>query len=261
MMENLELGSVQETALIPLAIRASETKRKNHRIADHKAVEIMDALHVDTKPLDKYGSHEGVVARTILLDMEIKLLIEQAPDAVCLNLGCGLDDRFSRVDNGLIQWRNIDLADMIAFRRKFYQDSEREMMEVRDILSEGWTDGIPRNRPVIAVAEGLFMYFSKEEMRRLLENLRDNFPEGYLVCELMHPSMMKEEKHDTVKATRAKFGWGTESGHDLEALCGAFTLLRETSLSEELKKYSLIDKIAAAVIGKRNNRVAVFRWQ
>ena len=259
-MENIKLGAVQETALIPLAIRASETKRKNRRITDHKAVEIIDALRIDTKPMDKLGSHEGVVVRTILLDAEIKTLIHQIPDAVCLNLGCGLDDRFSRVDNGRIQWRNIDLEDMIAFRRKFYRDSEREIMEVRDILSDGWTDGVPRDRSVIAIAEGLFMYFSKEEIRRILESLRDAFPEGYLVCELMHPFAMKEKVHDTVKSTRAKFGWGTESGHDLEALCSDFTLIRETSLSEELKKYSLIDKIAAAIIGNRNNRIAVFQW-
>ena len=35
---DLQLGDVQETALIPLAIRANETKRKNARIYDEKAV-------------------------------------------------------------------------------------------------------------------------------------------------------------------------------------------------------------------------------
>ena len=259
-MEDINLGAVQETALIPLAIRANETKGKR-RIIDRKAAEIIEALGVDTKPLDKYGSHEGVVSRTILLDSAVKELIAQCPDAVCLNLGCGLDDRFSRVDNGRVRWRNIDLSDMIAFRRRFYAESDRERMEVRDILSDGWTDGIPNDREIIAVAEGLLMYFTKEQIRGLLESLRDAFPDGYLVCELMHPAMMKEDRHDTIKATKAKFGWGTESGHDLEALCGDFTLIRETSLSEEMKKYSLINKIAAVIIGKRNNRVAVFHWR
>ena len=259
-MEKVNLGIIQETALIPLAIRANETKGKR-RITDRKAAEIIESLNVDTKPLDKYGSHEGVVSRTILLDNAVKELITQYPDAVCLNLGCGLDDRFSRVDNGRIQWRNIDLPDMISFRDRFYAESERERMEVRDILSKGWTDGLPNDHEVIAVAEGLLMYFTKEQIRGLLESLRDAFPDGYLACELMHPSMMKEERHDTVKATNAKFGWGTESGHDLETLCDAFTLIRETSLSDEMKKYSLINKIAAVIIGNRNNRIAVFHWQ
>ena len=61
----LHLGDVQETALIPLAIRANETERKN-------------------------------------------------PDAVCINIGCGLDDRFTCVDNGKDQWFNVNLPDSYA---------------------------------------------------------------------------------------------------------------------------------------------------
>ncbi len=49
---DLQLGDVQETALIPLAIRANETKRGNARIHDAKAVEIIDTLGIDTKALD-----------------------------------------------------------------------------------------------------------------------------------------------------------------------------------------------------------------
>lgn len=50
----LRLRDVQETALIPLAIRANETKRKNARICNEKAVEIIDTLGIDTKDLDKF---------------------------------------------------------------------------------------------------------------------------------------------------------------------------------------------------------------
>lgn len=34
----LKLGDVQTTALIPLAVKANETKRKNARIRDHKSI-------------------------------------------------------------------------------------------------------------------------------------------------------------------------------------------------------------------------------
>lgn len=45
----LELGDVQTTALIPLVIKATETMRKNARIKDEKAVEIINVLlwHID----------------------------------------------------------------------------------------------------------------------------------------------------------------------------------------------------------------------
>ena len=39
---DLQFGDIQETALITLAIRASETSRPNARIRDPKAKEIID---------------------------------------------------------------------------------------------------------------------------------------------------------------------------------------------------------------------------
>ena len=48
----LTFGDVQETALIPLAIKASETERSNARIVDLKAKEIIDALGVDVSKYD-----------------------------------------------------------------------------------------------------------------------------------------------------------------------------------------------------------------
>ncbi len=39
---DLKFGDIQETALIPLAIKASETARPNARIKDIKAKEIID---------------------------------------------------------------------------------------------------------------------------------------------------------------------------------------------------------------------------
>ena len=103
------LGVVQETMLIPLVIKANETLRQKARIRDEKAVEIMKQLQMDTEKYDKFMSHEGVVARTIMFDQALKQFLEKYPEAVCVNLGCGLDARFYRVDNGRILWYDIDL--------------------------------------------------------------------------------------------------------------------------------------------------------
>ena len=76
----LKLGDVQTTALIPLAVKANETLRPNARIKDRKAVEIIQALKIDTAQYDKFMSHEGVIARTIMLDRQLKGIIRKAPD-------------------------------------------------------------------------------------------------------------------------------------------------------------------------------------
>jgi len=99
----LKFGDIQETALIPLAIKASETARPNARIRDLKAKEIIDTLGVDVSKYDPFMSHEGVVARTIMFRDALTKLLKQYPDALCINLGCGFDDKFSQVDNGRLQ--------------------------------------------------------------------------------------------------------------------------------------------------------------
>lgn len=119
---DLKFGDIQETALIPLAIKASETARPNARIKDLKAKEIIDTLGVDVSKFDPFLSHEGVVARTIMYRDELKRLLKEYPDALCINLGCGFDDKFSQVDNGKLTWYDVDLPDQIEVRRKVYED-------------------------------------------------------------------------------------------------------------------------------------------
>ncbi len=255
------LGDVQETALIPLAIRANETERKTARIHDNKAVAIIRELDVDTEKLDRFFSHEGVIARTVMFDEAVKKLLRKYPGAVCVNIGCGLDDRFTRVDNGKVRWFHVDLADSIEMRKHFFHETEREHMLGADILRAGWTEQIPKNKVVIVIAEGLFMYFSKEQVQTVLNSITGSFDRGFLLVELMHPKMMNEKKHDTVKNTSAKFGWGTVTGRDLLPLDAKLTLINERSFWEEMKKYSLIGKIGSVVAGKLNNRLAVYRWQ
>ncbi|MEY8324887.1 2-dehydropantoate 2-reductase N-terminal domain-containing protein [Lachnospiraceae bacterium 54-11] len=255
------LGDVQETALIPLAIRANETERKTARIHDNKAVAIIRELDVDTEKLDRFFSHEGVIARTIMFDEAVKKLLRKYPGAVCVNIGCGLDDRFTRVDNGKVRWFHVDLADSIEMRKHFFHETEREHMLAADILRAGWTEQIPKNKVVIVIAEGLFMYFSKEQVQTVLNSITGSFDRGFLLVELMHPKMMNEKKHDTVKNTSAKFGWGTVTGRDLLPLDAKLMLINERSFWEEMKKYSLIGKIGSVVAGKLNNRLAVYRWQ
>lgn len=56
---DLQFGDIQETALVTLAIRASETARPNPRIRDEKAKEIIDTLGVD---VSKYDPSHGAEA-------------------------------------------------------------------------------------------------------------------------------------------------------------------------------------------------------
>ena len=257
----LTFGDVQETALIPLAIKASETARDNARIHDEKAKTIIEALGVDVSKYDPFMSHEGVVARTIMYRNELKSLLEKYPDAVCINLGCGFDDKFSQVDNGRLTWFDVDLPDQIAVRKKVYEDRDRCTMLEGSALDGAWTANIPKSDMYIIVMEGVLEYFSKEQVKTCLNMLCDSFGHGYLLAELHSPFLEKNSKHhDAVKHTNATFGWGTESGVEYLELESRMSLVSETSYNEEMKKYTIRGKIFALIGKKLNNRLAVFKW-
>ena len=264
---DLKLGDVQTTALIPLAIKASETMRPNARIRDEKAVEIIRALNVDPAPYDKFMSHEGVVARTIMLDRQLKEILEKAPDTVVVNLGAGFDNRFSRVDNGEIHWFDLDLPDAIAVRKKIFPDQDRVTMIAGSALENDWCAEVQkvlagrRAKPVF-LAEGLFMYFTLDQIKTLLLVLKDNFPQGgTLIAEQNNKLMQKNAKHhDTVKSTNAQFLSGTDSGQEIADLVDGIRLVEEHSFNEEMKKYSIRGKLFALLLPKINDRWATFAW-
>ena len=258
---DLKFGDIQETALIPLAIKASETARTNARIKDLKAKEIIETLGVDVSKFDPFLSHEGVVARTIMFRDELKRLIDMYPDALCVNLGCGFDDKFSQVDNGKITWFDVDLPDQIAVRRKVYEDRERCTMLAGSALEGEWTKSLPKNDMTIVVMEGVLEYFSKDMVKTCLNMLCDSFSHGYLLAELHSPFLEKNGKHhDAVKNTNATFGWGTKSGKEYLELEPRLTFVSERSYNEEMRKYSIRGKLFAIVGRNINNRLAVFKW-
>ena len=263
----LQLGDVQTTALIPVAIKAGETLRKKPRIRDPKAVEIIQALQLDTRPYDKFLSHEGVVARTIMLDRQMKSIIKKHPDTVVVNLGAGFDDRFSRVDNGRILWFDIDLADSIAARKKAFPERDRVTMVEADVLKEDWFGAIEealkgrQSKPVF-IAEGLFMYFTLEQIADLLRNIVRHFPDGGLMIAEQNCKLMagNEKHHDAVKSTNARFLSGTDSAQEIADMVDGLQLVEEHSFNEEMKKYTLRGRLFAMLVPKMNNRWATFRW-
>lgn len=263
----LKLGDVQTTALIPLAVKANETLRPNPRIRDEKAVEIIKHLNIDTKPYDAFMSHEGVVARTIMLDRQLKRIIEKEPESVIVNIGAGFDDRFSRVDNGRILWFDLDLPDAMVARQKAFEKRERVYEIAGDALKDSWCaevnkvlDG--RSAKPVFIAEGLFMYLTLDQIRGFLEVLKRGFPGGgTLIAEQNNKLMAKNEKyHDTVKNTKAHFMSGTDSGKEIAALTDGIRFIDEHSFNEEMKKYSVRGWLFAFLLPKMNDRWATFEW-
>jgi O-methyltransferase involved in polyketide biosynthesis len=101
---NPNLSGVAETLLIPLYKRAMESQRPDALMKDEKAVALVTQMSYDFDQVRKIRMTEGnKVARIMLtreMDRYARDFLSRHPRAVVVHIGCGLDSRFERVDNG-----------------------------------------------------------------------------------------------------------------------------------------------------------------
>lgn len=119
--------------------------------------------------------------------MKIRKFISLYPDCIVVSLGAGLDTMFYRVDNGYIDWYNIDLwSDWGTYT--FLKPHERVHNLVSSITDELWTKNIEVNgRKLLLVSEGVVMYLTLDEMKQFLGLLTDSFEEFTLYLDMISP--------------------------------------------------------------------------
>ncbi|HML04900.1 MAG TPA: class I SAM-dependent methyltransferase [Methanobacterium sp.] len=219
----LKLESVSETLLVPLWARATETKHANPIIKDEKAIEMMEQIDYDfSKFDDQWPTQVSIAIRTEILDCATKSFIDKYPEATIINLGCGLDTRFLRVDNGEIRWYDLDLPEPMEIRKQFFHNSDRYKMIAKSVFDYSWIDNIESNEHVLIIAEGLMMYFTEDEVKELINKLINSFKGAEMLLETIPTSLVKQsQKQDLIKKQyqmEAQFQWGIKKGKDLEKL-------------------------------------------
>lgn len=196
----LKLSDVEETGLLTLYCRAIESQSPNPILVDEKAQELVKRID----PLLE-GSSNRLLNRMQTRRIDPKLVVHIAlrsrrydryaveflsghPDGVIVNLGCGLDTRFYRIDDGSMIYFDLDLPDVIAAKRKLLAESERYKMIAGSLLETKWMDEIRAigSRPIMFLAEGVFMYLPEEKVKRLVLGLQQRFPGCELVCEVVN---------------------------------------------------------------------------
>ena len=99
MKEKVNVTGVPETMVQTLYARAKETRKKNAKINDEIAVELVKKLDYDFSKADKDSAMTyGVIARTIVLDRMVEQYLEKHANTVVVNIACGLYTRCYRME-------------------------------------------------------------------------------------------------------------------------------------------------------------------
>ena len=232
---NQGLSGVAETLLMTLYIRAMESQRPDALIKDEKAVALVTNMSYDFDRIRQVKMDEddkvGVILRNLEFDRQVRNFLTRHPDAVVVHIGCGLDSRFERVDNGKVEWYDMDLPEVIEQRRKFIGDEgERYHLLAGSVFDSAWLDkvGVHRQRPFLFLAEGVLMYFEEAQVKSLVLMLRDHFPGAELVFDAFSPFLVRA---NNLRMAISKFGvryhWGLRRGQEIEGWGDGIRLLDE----------------------------------
>ncbi len=218
------LSGVAETLLIPLYARAVESQRPDALIKDEKAVALVEQSKADFTRIEALKLDEGdrvaLVLRNREFDRRVRQFMTQHPGSAVVHIGCGLDARFDRVDDGQVEWYDLDLPEVIALRTEFVGgEGPRHHLLASSAFDRGWLDVVDARRPraVLFVAEGVLMYFEESQVRSLVLSLLERFPGAELAFDAFSPLLVRMNNW-RIRRTGigASYHWGLKRGADLE---------------------------------------------
>lgn len=228
--ETVALTREKETLLITLWAKAGESLLPDSLLKDRFAAEVAARIDYDFARLKvDRDLMVGLAMRAHTLDDWTRDFLADHADAIVLHLGCGLDSRVFRIDPPAgIDWYDVDYPEVIALRQKLYPARADYRLIGSSVTEPGWLDAVPRDRPVMIVAEGLLPYLPEEEVPLLLERLARHCPSGEIVFDAYSPLGLKLiALQPSIRATGAVLHWALDDPAELERQVPGLELVTE----------------------------------
>ncbi len=226
------LGSVQKTLLLPLWGRAVETRKSSPLLVDPTAAALIGRLGYDFSTIAAHIhpiTRLAWIARAIHIDRTVATFLVRRPRATIVNLGCGLDTTFERVDNGQLTWVDLDLPDVIELRESLIPAGPRRRSLACSLLAPGWLEGLTADEGLILLAAGVLYYLDEKDVRVLLSRLATRLPGAELVFDVCSERgariANKRVIEDGGMDASATLRWGVDRPWDLASWDSRIELL------------------------------------
>jgi O-methyltransferase involved in polyketide biosynthesis len=270
----LNLSQVAETLLIPLYIRAGESQRPDALIKDEKAVALIQKLEYDFSRITqiKIGEDDkvGLVLRNREFDRYASDFMQRRSPAVVVHIGCGLDSRFERVDDGQVEWYDLDLPEVIELRRELLGgEGGRYHLLACSVFDEAWLSAVSAHppRPFLFLAEGVMMYFNPDQVKTLVLRLKEHFPGAELVFDAFSPFLsLANNLRVTLTGVGARSRWALKDSKELEKWSTTSPTSAGIGLLDERFPYQYPEPRLGRALAVRHNpffarAIGVFHYQ
>ncbi|MDO4314401.1 MAG: class I SAM-dependent methyltransferase [Oscillospiraceae bacterium] len=195
-MAELQENTVQQTLCIPLWGRMIAAEKYPDLFPDRDAGRIVGELGVDLSDKKLYRFQYmwmNCLLRQYNLAWEIERYLKDHPQAAVVELGAGLSCLRREMGNDTNPWYCLDMENVIALRQRHIPLGAHERNVVCDLNDFAWFDEIdfrPEDGAVFT-AGGLFYYFEKEQVRRLLCAMAERFPGGAIAFDAVNALGLK----------------------------------------------------------------------
>jgi O-methyltransferase involved in polyketide biosynthesis len=248
-----KLTEVSETALITLKSRVIESEKVHPLIQDPVGRDLLEALmgvlpgELGKRILKRNLS--PVLTRHIALrarkyDQLCIEFLEEFPEGLLENLGCGFDTRFWRLGGGNLKYIELDLPGVVWIKKQILGEKITYRMLETSILDRAWIELVLKIQAeqVLFIAEGLFMYLPRDPVTDILIQVADSFQSSRLVMEVVTEKYTRGFRRKMVEKKMRKgagstagdyYQYGIKDASDLESYAAGFRVRGEWSFFED----------------------------
>jgi len=213
------LSGTQQTALVTLYGKALDSRRPDSILADREADRAVQRIDYDFGALRMQRRDQTSAAvRARAYDVRVARFLDDHLQCVVLHLGCGLDTRVYRVNPPpTVSWYDIDLPDVIALRRRLFPPRADLHTLGASVTDPSLLNAIPRDKPILVVAEGLTPYLRRADGVAMLRRIVEHFPGGEMLFDgYSRLGVWLLQHYPPVKASGAQLDWSIGNPRQLE---------------------------------------------
>jgi len=246
----MDLSQVSRTGLLLLICRAVLSEQNPSEFNDPMAVLCLDGLLSQASEEDRRWLlhhkrlYKGLQARDAkagvrrcqAFDRIADRFIADHPGCTLVNLACGLDTRFWRLENKECRYIDLDLPEVIRLKQALLQDQLRYELIAASVLDTAWIDTVTvnGNTDFLLIAEGLFMWLPPREAARLIGEIAARFERSQLILDVVHERYTRGIWKELMRL-HSRLDWGLDVAwdfgirhpHDIETYGNNLKVIRE----------------------------------
>jgi len=258
-----ELAQEKEKFLTTFYGKVLDSRAGDSILGDAFANEAARHIDLDFESLKiPKGASLTLPLRAKHLDTWAREFLAAHPSSTVLHLGCGLDSRVYRIDPPpTVRWYDVDRPEVIELRRRIYPERHDYALIGSSVTELRWLDGIPADRPVLVIAEGLVMYLSEADGVALFNRIAKQFPSGQLLFDAYSRLTVRLMMLvSSVMRPALSLSWAINDPRQLETQVPHLTLLKATPFLTLPELVARLSKSQSAAQRKIFEAMARFPW-